>query len=68
MILKPLNYLFSSLQFSVIGLPEQTPLFGTVFGFSGFSETKKSIFPDMVHDWEKTEQILEPLVVNYLSK
>lgn len=68
MILGPLNYLFSSLQFNVIGLPEQTPPLGIVFGVTGFNETQESIFPDMVHDWVKTEQILEPLVVNYLSK
>lgn len=68
MILGPLNYLFSSLQFNVIGLPEQTPPLNTVFGIAGFNETKDSIFPDMIHDWVKIEQILEPLVVNFLSK
>lgn len=61
-LIKPLNYLFGSLQFQVIGIEDQTPK-GVVFGVTGMNETEESIFPDMVHDWDDIEERITPLVL-----
>ncbi|MHA2273400.1 MAG: flavodoxin family protein [Candidatus Hodarchaeales archaeon] len=65
-LIKPLNYLFGSLQFQVIGISEQTPK-GEVFGVTGMKETEDSIFPDMVHDWDNIEERITPLVLATIS-
>jgi multimeric flavodoxin WrbA len=65
-IIKPLNYLFGSLQFQVIGIDDQTPK-GVIFGVTGMNETEESIFPDMVHDWEDIEDKIAPLVLAIIN-
>ncbi|MFX0115584.1 MAG: flavodoxin family protein [Candidatus Hodarchaeota archaeon] len=65
-IIKPLNYLFGSLQFQVIGIDDQRPK-GVVFGVTGMNETEESIFPDMVHDWNEIEEMIAPLVFKIIN-
>lgn len=65
-IIKPLNHLFGSLQFQVIGIDDQTPK-GVVFGVTGMNETEESIFPDMVHDWKEIEEKIAPLVLAIIN-
>ncbi|MFQ5979159.1 MAG: flavodoxin family protein [Candidatus Heimdallarchaeota archaeon] len=62
-ILKPLNYLFASLQFKVVGIDDQQPK-GIVFGVTGMEETNESIFPDIVHDWQQIKEKITPLILN----
>ncbi|MFX0115394.1 MAG: hypothetical protein ACFFB3_12665 [Candidatus Hodarchaeota archaeon] len=69
-ILKPLNFLFGSLQFQVIGIDDQTPK-GIVLGVMEMNENDKSIFPDTVHDWKEIEEKIAPLaneIINHYQE
>ena len=54
LLVKPLAYSLGSFGFK--GLD------GAVSGVEGYTETETSVFPDMVHDWEKVEAAITPSV------
>jgi multimeric flavodoxin WrbA len=65
-ILKPLNYVFSSFQFDVIGVNEEKPK-GIVFGVKGMKDSEEFVFPDMIYDWDEIKQFIKPLVINAIQ-
>ena len=66
LLLQPLNYSFRSLGFQVVGAGEETPG-GVVFGVEGYARDPSSIFPAMVHDWEKVRRTITPLILQLLQ-
>ncbi|MFW9924438.1 MAG: flavodoxin family protein [Candidatus Thorarchaeota archaeon] len=67
-LLKPLNYLFQSLGFTILGKKDQPFPLGLTLGITKMTKSDTSIFPDMVHDWSAIEEILKPYVDYFLRR
>jgi hypothetical protein len=66
MLLAPLAYAFASVQAKITGAGEQSPN-GVVFGVTGISQRKDSIFVDISYDWDGIRDNLEPLIMSVLD-
>lgn len=67
MILTPMEYIFTSMGFNVLGNGEENPN-GIVFGVNSLKNDPSSIFPTMVHNWAGIEEKLTKFIEKNFEK